>query len=470
MGALVGLPKTAAPSVPTVREGDDDGGGDDEYGKGLLVLILGETDPDLAAVRCSPPLPPAGEAVLELRDKAGEGNLSRISSGVELPERVGNAHGATVPSAVTRRSRVALSASSSSSVRSSLVLGRSESVVAGSAQRRTGPKRKCCTTGKRSRTSCLYRRRSPSKLLSEEASADVVAGTGSPCRCRREERNRYEMPAAPGGATSNAGRFEGWTAGVGVFWCQYTLPVDYVAARRYLERKAACSPKRATRLTPGLGRLPVVHQVVVLVHSPDAHLAGGFEPERLVHLLHHVEVDRKRLACQGGLVLGREGADEAEDQEEREEREFVAGAVVETGRRAERGPEVEREFGDRDVLRRRERLVVQTVGFLCAGNAGLHQSGPRHVLPERSTEARHLGRTWASLSSQAWNALPVELGDAEPSSQSVDFFKSALIRLTSCSETKAATSAFVPSPKDSVGWTLVPRIAIRGECWRRASE
>lgn len=217
---VVGLPKTAAaaPSVPTVNEGDDDdSGGDDdddeyEYGNGL-AFILGETDPDLAVRGCSPPA--AGEAVLELRDKAGDGSRSRISSGVELPDRLGNAHGATVPSAVTRRSRVALSASSSSSVKSSLVLGSSASVAAeGSAQRRTGPKRKCCTTGKRSRTSCLYRRRRPSKLLSGESSADDEAGTGSPCRCRREERNRYEMPAAPGAATSNAGRFEGWTVGI----------------------------------------------------------------------------------------------------------------------------------------------------------------------------------------------------------------------------------------------------------------
>lgn len=134
------------------------------------------------------------------------------------------------------------------------------------------------------------------------------------------------------------------------------------SARRSLRRKAAIEGR--TRLTPGLGRLPVVNQVVVLVHSPDAHFAGGFEPERLVHLLHHVEVDCKRLARKRRLILGREGADEAEDQEEREEREFVAGAVVEASRRAERGPEVEREFGNRNVLRRRERLVVQPVGLL----------------------------------------------------------------------------------------------------------
>ena len=46
----------------------------------------------------------------------------------------------------------------------------------------------------------------------------------------------------------------------------------------------------------------------------------------------------------------------------------MAGAVIEAGRRAERGPEVEREFGDRNVLRRRERLVVQPVGLLCGRN------------------------------------------------------------------------------------------------------
>lgn len=108
----------------------------------------------------------------------------------------------------------------------------------------------------------------------------------------------------------------------------------------------------------------MVHEVLVLVQTPDAHLSGCFEPEHLVDVLHHLEVGRKRLPRERGFVGGRECADEAKNQQEREERQFMTGPVVEAGGRTERGPEVEREFRDRDVLRGRQRFVVQLVGFL----------------------------------------------------------------------------------------------------------
>ena len=75
--------------------------------------------------------------------------------------------------------------------------------------------------------------------------------------------------------------------------------------------------------------------MLVIVQPPNSLAPRRLEPEPLLQPPHHLKVAHKHARDDGLLILWGEEAKEAEDEEEGEEGEFVAGAVIEAGGRAE---------------------------------------------------------------------------------------------------------------------------------------
>lgn len=110
--------------------------------------------------------------------------------------------------------------------------------------------------------------------------------------------------------------------------------------------------------------------MLMIVEPPHALAPRRLKPEPLLEPPDQVKVSHKHARHDRLLVAWGEDADEAEDEEEGEEVEFVAGAVVESGGRAERGEEVVGQFGGVGVEGRGEEGGDEGWGELRAEGEG----------------------------------------------------------------------------------------------------